>query len=139
MCLRQVSVLPCTDTVTGHHLLGVFISTVEDTFLFLRRMRRAQTSIQQRLFSILKQFCIATRLDCSSCKEMPGSLTVASTAALSPNIAVVYSVEVDRCVVHNRYKRPAGHCPVYTHIDCGVFCGLSPNLYGKVSPMQIGL
>jgi hypothetical protein len=49
---------------------------------------------------ILNQFWIAARFVCSFCEAMVGSLSVASTAVLPPNVVVVDSSEVGRSAVY---------------------------------------
>jgi hypothetical protein len=50
---------------------------------------------------------------------------------------VVYSGEVGRSAVYNRYNNGLGHLGC-TNIDWGEFCVLSFSLYEEVSAMQIG-
>jgi hypothetical protein len=56
------------------------------------------------ILQLFNHFCIASRLVCSSCEAMPGSLSVANTAVSSANTAVVDSVEVGRSAVYSRYN-----------------------------------
>jgi hypothetical protein len=51
----------------------------------------------------LNQFWIASRLVCSLCEVMAGSLSMASTAVLS-KVDVVDCGEVGRSAVHSRYN-----------------------------------
>jgi hypothetical protein len=51
------------------------------------------------IFHPFNHFYIASRLGCSICGAMPGSLSVGLTAVSSANIAVVDSVEVGRSAV----------------------------------------
>jgi hypothetical protein len=55
------------------------------------------------ILHLYNQFCIASRLVCSFCEPMPGSLFVANTAVSSANVAIVGSVEVGRSTVYSRY------------------------------------
>jgi hypothetical protein len=56
------------------------------------------------ILHLFNHFCIASPLVGSSCEAMPGSLSVASTAVYSANVAVVNSVEVGRSAVYSRYN-----------------------------------
>jgi hypothetical protein len=48
------------------------------------------------VLNFLNHFCIASRLVCSSCEAIAGSLSVANTAVSSANVAIIDSVEVCR-------------------------------------------
>jgi hypothetical protein len=52
----------------------------------------------------LNQFWIASRLVCSFCEAIAGSLSVASTAVSSAKFALVDSGEVDRSEVYSKYN-----------------------------------
>jgi hypothetical protein len=52
----------------------------------------------------LNKFWIASRLVCSFCEAMAGSLSMATTAVPSAKIAVVDSGEVGRSAVYSRYN-----------------------------------
>jgi hypothetical protein len=52
----------------------------------------------------LNQFWVANRLICSFCEAMAGSLSMATIAASSAYVAVVYSDEVGMSAVYNRYN-----------------------------------
>jgi hypothetical protein len=56
------------------------------------------------ILHLFSHFCIASGLVGSFCEAMPGSLSVASTAVYSANVAVVDSVEVGRSAVYSRYN-----------------------------------
>jgi hypothetical protein len=47
-------------------------------------------------------YCIASRLVCSICEAIPGSLSVATTAVSSLDVAAVDSVEVGRSAAYSR-------------------------------------
>jgi hypothetical protein len=64
------------------------------------------------ILHLCNHFCIASRLVCSFCQAMPGSLSVANTAVLSGNVAVVYSVHVGRSAVYRKYN--SGHRTAFT-------------------------
>jgi hypothetical protein len=51
----------------------------------------------------LNQFWIASRLVCSFCEAMAGSLSIASTAISLAKAAVVDSDEIDRSAVYSKY------------------------------------
>jgi hypothetical protein len=46
------------------------------------------------ILNFFNHFYVSSRLFCSTCEAMPGSLSVATTAVSSANVAVVDSVEV---------------------------------------------
>jgi hypothetical protein len=52
----------------------------------------------------LNQFWIASRLVCSLCEAMAGSLSMATTAVSSAKVAVVDYGEVGRSAVYSRYN-----------------------------------
>jgi hypothetical protein len=52
----------------------------------------------------LNQFWIASRLVCSLCEAMAGSLSMATTAVSAAKVAVVDSGEVGRSAVYSRYN-----------------------------------
>jgi hypothetical protein len=54
---------------------------------------------------------VGSRLVCSFCEEMAGSLSMASNAVSSVNVAVVDSGEVSRSAVHNRYNNDPSALP----------------------------
>jgi hypothetical protein len=56
------------------------------------------------IFNFFNHFHIASRLVCSFCEAMPGPLSMANTAVLSANVAVLDSVEVGRSAVYSRYN-----------------------------------
>jgi hypothetical protein len=56
------------------------------------------------IIHFLNRFWIASRLACSLCDAMSGSLSVASTAVLSAKFAVIDSCEVGRSAMYNRYN-----------------------------------
>jgi hypothetical protein len=62
---------------------------------------------------LLNQFRIASRLVCSFCETMAGSLSVVSIAVSSAKVAVIDSYEVGRSAVYIRYN----NCP-RTHNVC---------------------
>jgi hypothetical protein len=62
----------------------------------------------------LRQFCIASRLVCSFCETMAGSLSVASTAVLSAEVTVVESAEVGSSTVYIRYNNGPRTLPLGT-------------------------
>jgi hypothetical protein len=70
------------------------------------------------------------------CEAMAGSLSVATTAVLSAQVAVVYSGEVGRSAVYSRYNN--GPRTLAARIDWGVSCVVSFNLYEEVCAMQVG-
>jgi hypothetical protein len=51
---------------------------------------------------LFNHFFDASRLVCSFCEAMPGSLSVANSAVSSANVAVVDSVEVGRSAGYSR-------------------------------------
>jgi hypothetical protein len=67
-------------------------------------MLRGSTWIRWLSFSILNQFWIASRLICSLCEAMAGSLSVATTAVSSANVAVVDPGEIGRSTMYSRYN-----------------------------------
>jgi hypothetical protein len=56
------------------------------------------------ILHFLNHFWIASRLVCSLCEVMTRSLSVATTALSSTNVAVVDSGEVGRSAVYSRYN-----------------------------------
>jgi hypothetical protein len=56
------------------------------------------------ILHFLNQSWIASRSVCSFCDAMAGSLSMATTAVSSANVAVVDSGEVGRSVVYSRYN-----------------------------------
>jgi hypothetical protein len=56
------------------------------------------------ILHFLNQFWIASRLVCSFCEAMGGSLSVASTAVSSAKLAVVDSGEAGRSAVYSKYN-----------------------------------
>jgi hypothetical protein len=54
------------------------------------------------IFHFLNQFWIASRLVCSFCEAMVGSLSVASTAVSLAKVAMADSGEVGRSAVYSR-------------------------------------
>jgi hypothetical protein len=71
---------------------------------------------------------------------MAGSLSVATTAISSANVAVVDSGEVGRSVVYAMYNNGPRKLTTfrYVRVDWGKFHVLSFNLCEELSPMQIG-
>jgi hypothetical protein len=70
----------------------------------------------------LIEFWIASRLDCSFCETMAGTLSVATTAVFSPKVVVADSGEVGRSAVYSRYNNgpwtlPCG-TPALTEDSC---------------------
>jgi hypothetical protein len=59
------------------------------------------------ILHFLNQFWIASRLVCSLCEAMAGSLAMTSTAILLAKVAVIDSGEVGRSAVYSRYN----NCP----------------------------
>jgi hypothetical protein len=56
------------------------------------------------ILHLFNHVCIESRLVCSFCEAMSGSLSVANIAVLSANIAVVDSLQVGRSSVYSRYN-----------------------------------
>jgi hypothetical protein len=56
------------------------------------------------ILHFLNQFWIASRLVCSLCEVMAGSMSVATTVVSSAEVAVVDSGEVGRSAVCSRYN-----------------------------------
>jgi hypothetical protein len=56
------------------------------------------------ILHFLNQIWIASRLVCSFCEAMAGSLSMTTTAVLSAKVGVVDSGEVGRCAVYSSYK-----------------------------------
>jgi hypothetical protein len=54
--------------------------------------------------SFLNQFWIASRLVCSFCEAMAGSLSLASTAVSSIKVAAIDSGQVGRSAVYSKYN-----------------------------------
>jgi hypothetical protein len=64
------------------------------------------------ILQLFNNFYNASEFVCSICEAMPGSLSVASTAASSTNVAVVDSVDVCRSVLHiSGVTTAPGHWP----------------------------
>jgi hypothetical protein len=78
------------------------------------------------ILHFLNLFWIASRLVCSFCEAMTGSLSVSTTAVLSAKVAVVDSGEGGRSAVYR------------TTLPWGEFFLLSFHLYEEVSAKQIG-
>jgi hypothetical protein len=66
------------------------------------------------ILHIFNHFCIVSRLVSSFCEAMSGSLSVANTAALSANVAVVDAVELGRSSVYSRYNDCPRTLPWFT-------------------------
>jgi hypothetical protein len=79
------------------------------------------------IIHFLNQFWIASRLVCSFCEAMAGSLSTASTAVSSAKVAVVDSDEGLQYIASIIVV--LGHCLEYAYIDWGQFCVLSFNLH----------
>jgi hypothetical protein len=56
------------------------------------------------ILNFLKQFWIESRLVCSFCEAMAGSLSIANTAVSSAKVTVVDSGEHGRYTVYSRYN-----------------------------------
>jgi hypothetical protein len=56
------------------------------------------------ILHFLNKFWIASRLICSFCEAMTGSLSVANTAVSSAKVAVVDSGEIVRSAVYSNYN-----------------------------------
>jgi hypothetical protein len=71
---------------------------------------------------------------------MAGSLSVATTAVSSANVAMVDAGEAGRSAVYSRYNNgPRKQATFgYVRIDWGEFHVVSFNLYEESSAMQIG-
>jgi hypothetical protein len=54
------------------------------------------------ILHFFKQCCIASRLVCSFCKTIPGSLSMADVAVSSANVAAVDSVHIVISAVYSR-------------------------------------
>jgi hypothetical protein len=54
------------------------------------------------ILHFVSQLCIDSKLVCSLCEAMTGSLSVAITAVLSANVADVVSGEIGRSAVNSR-------------------------------------
>jgi hypothetical protein len=88
------------------------------------------------ILRFLKEFWIASRLVCSFCEAMAGSLSVASTAVSPAKVAVVDSGEVDRSAVCIRYNNGPRTLPWVMPAlteDSSVYCF---NLYEEVYAIQ---
>jgi hypothetical protein len=75
-------------------------------FFFLGELHNFYLNQGARFLDVdfLNQCWIASRLVCSFCEAVAGSLSVASTAVSSAKVAVVDSDEVGRSVVYTRYN-----------------------------------
>jgi hypothetical protein len=86
----------------------------------------------------LNQFWIASRLVCSFCEAMAGSMSVVTIAVLSAKVALVDSSEIGRSAVYSRYNNGPRALslgmPALT-VDSFVY---SVCLYEEVSDMQMG-
>jgi hypothetical protein len=65
-------------------------------------------------YPFLDQFWIASRLVCSLCEAMAGSLPVSSTTVSLAKVAMVDSHEVGRSAVHRRYNNGPRTLPLGT-------------------------
>jgi hypothetical protein len=85
-----------------------------------------------------KPIFFASRLVCSFCEAMPGSLSVASTAVSLAKVAVVDPAEVGRSAVYSRYNNDPMMLPCVTPALIAKSYVLSLNFYEELSTMQIG-
>jgi hypothetical protein len=74
----------------------------------------------------LKKFSIASKLVCSLCDAVAESLSVATTAVLSANVAVIDSGEAGKSAVYSKYINGSMTLP----------CG-TPALTGKSSVYSV--
>jgi hypothetical protein len=90
------------------------------------------------IIQFLNKFWIAGRLVCNFCEAMATSLSVATSAVSSANVAVLDFGEVGTSAVYSRYNNgPLETAVGYTHIYWGEFCVLSFDLYEEVSKLKL--
>jgi hypothetical protein len=85
-------------------LTKVYIVYMERWAGFSVHVKWADLDSLAFILHFFNHISIASRLFCSYCEAMSGSLSVANTAVSSANVAVVDSVEVGRSAVYSRYN-----------------------------------
>jgi hypothetical protein len=82
------------------------------------------------ILPFLNRFWIASKLVCCFCEAMAGSLSVATTAVSSVNVAFVDSDNVETSAAYSSYNNgPRTLALGYARIVWGEFCVLSFKLY----------